>query len=328
MSDKKIKVLVTGGAGFIGSHLVERLLSMDCEIVILDNFLRGNKIPNDTLNKIEVINGDVRDDETVKHAVEGCVQIYHLAAYLGVDIVAENPVEAMETEVIGFRNIANSAILHGIEKIIYVSTSGVYGKTSINMAVDEEFNTSPNSSYAIAKRYNEIYLQSLYFEKKLQSCSLRYFNVYGPRQDQRMVIPRFFESALSDEPLRVFGTGEQTRDFTYIDETIDATILAAEKVNGCEILNVARGAECSIYEVAQKIVKLVGSQSEIKLVTPPTGRNDFEVLRRCGNADKLEKLTGFRPSHALDDGLLQTYDYIKESGNSTLIDHKLVKNLN
>ncbi len=308
-----MKILVTGGAGFIGSHLVARLVSDGHDVTVLDNLLRGNKLEKNVEAQILFEEGDVRDLETVNALSRNCDIIYHLAAYLGVDMVAENPVATMETEIFGTNNVANCAVSNGVEKLIYISTSGIYGKVAFEDAVNEDYMASPSSSYAIAKRYNEIYLKSMFQEHNLQSCSLRYFNVYGPRQDTRMVIPRFFDQAISGKPLSVFGSGSQTRDFTYIGETIESTVLVAEAFTDCEVINISKGADTSIYELAAKITSLVGSASQIKKISPPDGRYDFEVQKRRGNSDKLEDLTGYRPSMALEDGLKATYDYIRDN---------------
>ena len=200
------KVLITGGAGFIGSHLTEFLLNEGNEVVVLDNLLRGNKITSDVFKNIQFVEGDVRDADLVEKLAAGCDKIYHLAAVLGVDIVADNPVETMDTEVIGTRNVVNAALKNNVKKVVYASTSGVYGHSAIEKSVDEDIMIDPRTSYAMAKRYNEIYLKAIYEEKGLESVCLRFFNVYGARQDHRMVIPRFFEQALAGEPITVFGT--------------------------------------------------------------------------------------------------------------------------
>ena len=306
-----MKVLVTGGAGFIGSHLVNKLLELGNDVVVLDSFRRGNKLDKETLRSIELIEGDVRDESVVIQAAHKCDLIFHFAAVLGVDIVADNPVETMETEVVGMTHIAKAAILKGVEKIVYASTSGVYGKSAIEEAVKEDFNVSPKSSYAIAKRYNEIYLASLYEEKNLQSISLRYFNVYGPKQDIRMVIPRFFTQAIENKPVSVFGSGEQTRDFTYIDDVLEATIGLARKATGYGIYNISNEDEHSIKDVAEKIISTAGSQSEIIFINPPKNRYDFEVERRFGSSQKLFEVTGFKPNTSLDFGLKRIYEYLK-----------------
>jgi len=312
-----VKSLVTGGAGFIGSHLVARLVADGDQVAVLDNFRRGNKLHKKTLPSIELIEGDVRDDATVIRASAGCDRIFHFAAVLGVDIVADNPVETMETEVQGLQNVAKAALLNGGARIVYASTSGVYGKSAIEEAVSEEFHVSPKSSYAIAKRYNEIYLASLFAEKNLPSVSLRFFNVYGVNQDSRMVVPRFFEHAMRGEPLTVFGTGEQTRDFTYIDDVIEATVRVANMVDGCEIVNISNEQEYRIRDLAETIVELTGSSSPITYLTPPENRYDFEVERRLGSSQKLFDLTGFRPATPLADGLEWIHSHLVHAGAAT-----------
>ncbi|MEE9372238.1 MAG: NAD-dependent epimerase/dehydratase family protein [Saprospiraceae bacterium] len=296
------KILITGGAGFIGSHLAETLANQGNEVVVLDNLLRGNKIPNETLNKITLLKGDVIDNSTVSNAAEGCDYIYHLAAILGVDIVADNPTETMEVEVIGMKNVAAAALMNN-SKIIYASTSGIYGHNAIEQSVTEDIMVDPRTSYAMAKRYNELYLAALHEEKGLDCIALRYFNVYGVRQDNRMVTPRFIEQALANEPITVFGDGNQTRDFTYIDDTIKATILVGEKVSGFEILNVANENEENILNLAKKIISITGSTSEIAMIEAPKKRYDYEVGRRFGNSDKLLSFIGYKPDTDLDTGL-------------------------
>ena len=306
-----MRILITGGAGFIGSHLADRLAKTDHEVIVLDNFLRGNKLPREVLQAIELVEGDVRDERTVLDAIRGCDRIYHLAAVLGVDVVADNPVETMETEVIGMRNIVKGAIKHRVDKLIYASTSGVYGKAAIQQALDEEFHVSPSSSYSIAKRFNEIFLKSVYQEKRLESVSLRFFNVYGPRQDNRMVIPRFFEQALAGQPLTVYGTGKQTRDFTYISDAIESVVRVADCAGSGEIVNVCNSTEYTIHDLAEEILAVTGSESPIELIKPPTGRYDFEVERRCGSAERLQQLCGYAPATPLRKGLEQTFSYMQ-----------------
>jgi len=307
-----MKALVTGGAGFIGSHLVDRLVEMGWQVTVLDNFRRGNKLDKPTLRKIELIEGDVRDYRTVFEAARDCDVIFHFAAVLGVDIVADNPVETMETEVVGMTNVAKAAVYYGVQKIVYASTSGVYGKSAIEEAVKEDFDVSPKSSYAIAKRYNEIFLASLYQEKNLQSVSLRFFNVYGPKQDSRMVIPRFFEQAMSGKPITVYGTGDQTRDFTWIGDVITATVELTEKATGCNIFNISHEDEISIKELAYKIKEITQSDSEIVFITPSKNRYDFEVERRFGSSQKLYETTGYKPNTPLDYGLQKVFEFMKE----------------
>ncbi len=305
-----MKVVVTGGAGFIGSYFVERLLSEGHHVHVVDTFKRGNKIPRPTLCHpyLTLTNADIRDSEAIHEAMSEASLCIHLAAVLGVDCVADNPMETMEVEVIGTKNIVDACIYHGVEQLIYTSTSGVYGKAAIEKAVDEDFAASPASSYSIAKRFNEIYLQGVWQEKKLNSISIRPFNVYGTRQDDRMVIPTFFRQAFADEPLTVFGTGNQTRDFTHVYDLVDGS-LKMRGIKGCHIVNVAAGIETKIENLAKVISTMVGA-GQVEKVDAPSKRYDFEVGRRSGSAEKLRKLTGFKPSHNLKDGLQEIYDYL------------------
>jgi UDP-glucose 4-epimerase len=298
-----MKVLITGGAGFIGSHLTAYLAEQGDEVIVLDNLLRGNKIEDYILSKITFVEGDVRDQDLVMKLSENCDQIYHLAAILGVDIVADNPVETMETEVEGTKNVVYAALKHGVKKVIYASTSGVYGHSAIEKSVDEDIMIDPRTSYAMAKRYNEIYLKAVYEERGLESISLRFFNVYGPRQDDRMVIPRFFEQALKNEPITVFGSGKQTRDFTSVEETIISLVKLSEVSTGAEIYNIANETELNILELAEYIKEITKSDSEIKLIESPANRYDYEVERRVGSSEKLLKAVGFKPNTNIRLGL-------------------------
>jgi len=303
-----MKVLITGGAGFIGSHLTAYLTYKGIEVVVLDNLLRGNKIEDSILDKITLIQGDVRDQDLVIKLAENCEYIYHLAAILGVDVVADNPVETMETEVEGTKNVVYAALKQGVKKVIYASTSGVYGHSAIEKSVDEDIMIDPRTSYAMAKRYNEIYLKAMYEERGLESISLRFFNVYGPRQDDRMVIPRFFEQALKNEPITVFGSGKQTRDFTSVEETIISLVKLTEISKGAEIFNIANETEMNILELAIHIKELTQSSSEIKLIESPANRYDYEVERRVGSSEKLYKATGFKPNTDIRIGLKNLHE--------------------
>ncbi len=305
------KILITGGAGFIGSHLVEALVGLGNEVVVLDNLLRGNKIVSDVFKKITFIKADVNDFNQVLEASIGCDMIFHFAAILGVDIVADNPMETMETEVIGTQNVVRAALQNNISKIIYASTSGVYGHNALEQTVTEEILVDPTTSYAMAKRYNEIYLASLQEEKGIDCICLRFFNVYGPRQDSRMVVPRFIEQAKAGRSITVYGSGKQTRDFTYIDDTINATIKLASNVTSFEIFNVANELESDIATLAEKIRVFTESKSEITLINAPAKRYDYEVGRRVGSSDKLMRFTGFKPTTSLDDGIKSILEYAR-----------------
>ena len=301
-----MKVLITGGAGFIGSNLAKRLVDDGNDVVVLDSLLRGNKLEKETFEKIEFIHGDVRDFDLVTKASAGCDLIFHFAAVLGVDIVADNPVETMDVEVIGTRNVVMAAEINNIKKIMYASTSGIYGHSAIESALTEEVLVDPHTSYAMAKRYNEIYLASHHEEKGIDVVCLRFFNVYGWNQDNRMVIPLFFEQAIAGNNITVFGSGKQTRDFTYIDDTIESCVRLMD-LKGCHIVNIANEAEWCIMDVAEQIKEITNSTSQISYIEAPKKRYDYEVERRVGSSKKLMGLTDYKPDTELNDGLNRIY---------------------
>lgn len=300
------KVLVTGGAGFIGSHLVDSLLAHDYQVVVLDNCSAGNKICSKSLQKIQFYQGDVRDFKVVLQAVKECEAVVHLAAVVGVDQVIHRQTETIETETIGTQNIIKAAKENLVKKIIYSSSSAVYGK--VNGRFNSE--TAPLSlvsAYAVAKRLNEQYLNSLTLENGISTNSLRFFNVYGGRQDDRMVIPRFFKQAINNEPIEVFGDGLQTRDFTHIDEVVKAITILLPKNNINGIFNIAREEEITIQQLAKMVKAVTNSKSKILNLDFPSDRLSFRVDRRVGCAEKLFKHIGFKPSISLRDGLVRCF---------------------
>jgi len=315
-----MNVLVTGGAGFIGSHLVDRLVQDKHCVTVLDNLLRGNKIPKRVQERITFIEGDVRDTKLVYESMKDMDVVYHFAAVLGVDVVADFPVETMDVEIIGTRNVIEAMHAHGVKQLFYASTSGIYSHSAIvKTALSEEVLVDPRTSYAMAKRYNEIYLASHFEEKGVNTIALRFFNVYGERQDNRMVIPRFLEQAEANLPLTVFGNGKQTRDFTYIDDVIESCIRLQE-TKGFHIVNIANEQEWTIRELAETIIKNTGSSSEITYVDAPKKRYDYEVERRIGSSDKLFNLIGFKPKTSLTQGIntILTHEEYSSNGHSNI----------
>jgi len=305
---KNKKIIVTGGAGFIGSHLVEHLVRNDNQVIVVDTLRRGNKILPEIFEHVEFHNLDVADGQKFVPLGERVDCVFHLAAILGVDIVADNPVQTMDTEAQGMHSVAQCCLKNNIPQIVYASTSGVYGHNALEQSVTEEITINPKTSYAMAKRFNEVYLGALHEQKGINSVALRYFNIYGPRQDSRMVIPKFFQQALNNEPITVFGTGSQTRDFTWINDTIEATVALADNATGFDIFNIANERELTIAELAKKIVELTGSKSEVSLINVPSKRYDYEVGRRFGSSQKLFDKVGFKPQTSIDEGLRTIYN--------------------
>ena len=303
-----MKILVTGGAGFIGSNLSRKLINEGHEVVVLDSLLRGNKLDKDTFSKITFFKGDVRSKQLVLEASKGCDVIFHLAAVLGVDIVADNPVETMDVEVIGKRNVVEASETNNVKYILYASTSGIYSHSAIvKNALTEEVLVDPRTSYAMAKRYNEIYLASHHEERGINVISIRFFNVYGWNQDNRMVVPRFFEQCEEGEDITVFGSGEQTRDFTYIEDTIEACCKLIG-IKGSHIVNIANESEWCISELASEIKSITNATSKITYLDAPKKRYDYEVERRVGSSEKLFKLTKYKPDTELREGLQKIHE--------------------
>jgi UDP-glucose 4-epimerase len=295
------KILITGGAGFIGSHLAE-FLSKKNFVIVLDSFLHGNKI--ERLNKnIKVVKGDVRNLNLVKKLSKNCSTIFHLAAILGVAVVAQKNLETIECEFEGLKNICTAARVNKVKKIIYTSSSGVYGKLRYKHKVKENELIAPASVYAAAKRMGEFYLKSFQKETGIDCIALRLFNVYGPRQDKRMVIPIFIDQAMNNKPITVFGTGRDTRDFTYIDDCIKVFDLVNNKVNGFEVLNISKERDYNIKSLAKNIKKRLNSNSIIKNIKVPKKFEEFQVSKRCGDSSKIFKLFNYKPNTSLDNGL-------------------------
>ena len=289
---------------------MHQLVESGNEVIVVDTLLRGNKIPSEVFKHIEFHEQDVCDVESLVKIGVGVDCVFHFAAILGVDIVADNPLSTMDTETIGMQSVAHCSLTNNIPLIVYASTSGVYGHQALEKSVTEEITINPKTSYAMAKRFNEVYMGALNEEKGINCIALRFFNVYGPRQDTRMVIPKFFNQAMNNEPITVYGSGSQTRDFTWIGDTVKSSILLAENVTGFEIFNVANEKELCIKELAEKIVQITGSKSEINLINAPSKRYDFEVGRRFGSSQKLEHFVGYKPSTSIDKGLTAVYNSI------------------
>jgi len=276
----------------------------------------GNKICPHALQKIQFINGDVRDLDTVMLAAKDADVIIHFAAIVGVDQVINRASDTIEIETIGTYNIVEAAKRFGTRKIIYASSSAVYGKGN------EGFNKEENdlhleNGYAVAKHLNELYLNALTKEEGISTNSLRFFNVYGKRQDNRMVVPRFFEQAMTNQPIEVFGDGTQTRDFTHVDDVIKVimTLLNDNNING--VFNVSRCIETPIYQLAKMIKKVTQSNSEIRLLDFPEKRNAYKVNKRVGCAEKLYQNLNFKPSILLEDGLKKYFAELTQNLRST-----------
>jgi UDP-glucose 4-epimerase len=318
-----MKVLITGGAGFIGSHLVEAYLKKGVEVYVIDNLSTGrlSNVEHLKENKnFHFIIDTVLNYASMSKLVADCNLIIHLAAAVGVSYIIENPLGSMETNIRG-TEIALSLASKFNKKIIIASSSEVYGKhTHSPLREDDNIVYGPPTiwrwSYASSKLMDEYMSLAYYRTKKLPVVIVRLFNTIGPRQvgHYGMVVPRFIKQALMDESITVYSDGKQTRTFTYVGDVVEAIIkLAQSKMAEGQIVNIGGNKEIAIKDLAQDIIKKVGSKSKIEYI--PYSKvypKDFEDMkRRVPSLEKLKRLIGYIPATNLDIALEETIDYFR-----------------
>lgn len=304
------KYLVTGGAGFIGSNIVERLVRSGKEVAVLDNFSTGkreNLVP--FMNDIVLFEGDVRDRGILEKALEGTDVILHQAALRSVARSVESPFETNDVNVNGTLNLLIAAKEAGVRRVVYASSSSAYGDCR-EFPQKETFTPNPISPYAVSKLAAEYYCRVFSATMGLETVSLRYFNVFGPRQNPESkysaVIPAFIDILMKDSPCTIDGDGTQSRDFTYVSNVVDANLAAAEVENiSGEVFNVACGKTYSIVDVAEGIKKLLGK--EIKSVFGP--RRPGDVLKTVADVSKLRGILGVKEYVDFYEGLKNTVDW-------------------
>ena len=309
-----MKILVTGGAGFIGSHLAEELVKRKHEVRILDNFSAGNLQNLKSIKKkVELIEGNISDKPTVDDAVKGCDYIFHEAAFVSVEESIKNPVKTWDINIRGTLLVLGAAHRSGVKRVALASSAAIYGDT-FALPKREDGSLAPKSPYGESKHINEMNAQKYYRDYKLETVCLRYFNVYGPRQDPRSpysgVISRFIASAIYNEKPAIYGDGEQTRDFVFVKDVVKANLLAMEskKAKG-EIFNIGTGAETSINQLWKAIKKLTKS----KLIPAHLPPREGDIRRSFASILKAEKLLGYKPQYSLDEGLKETIGWMKGS---------------
>ncbi len=306
-----MRVLVTGGAGFIGGHLVDALLAQGATVRVLDNFSTGRRSNIEhNLSRIELIEGDVRDEETCARATKDIELIYHEAAIPSVARSVEDPVSSNEVNVGGTVKLLQAARKAGVKRMVYAASSSAYGETEVLPKV-ETMTPAPVSPYAISKLAGEQYLTVFGRLFGIKTCSLRYFNVFGPRQDPKShyaaVIPKFVTSLLQNEPPVIFGDGEQTRDFCFIENVVSANLLAGKAdVNG-EVVNVACGDRVSLNQLVELINVELGTKIPPKHAEPRPG----DIRHSLADIRAAQKLLGYEAKFDLRAGLKKTIDYYR-----------------
>jgi len=297
-----MRILITGGSGFIGSHLASHYQGQ-AEIVILDNLRSGHRQNLDGLDHT-FIQGSVTDRATVDLAMTGVDVVFHLAAMISVPESMERPRECAEINVLGLLNVLESATAAGVRKVVLASSAAIYGDNPTVPKVETMF-PEPKSPYAITKLDGEYYLELFRREGKLDTASLRFFNVFGPRQDPKSAyaaaVPIFMQKAFAGEDLTIFGDGEQTRDFVHVTDIVAALAHVAGRTDLHGTYNVGYGDSMTVNDLAARILRLSGSSS--KIVHLPERPGDVKHSR--ASIDKL-LATGFRHVSSLDQGLVET----------------------
>jgi UDP-glucose 4-epimerase len=305
-----VRVFITGGAGFIGSHLCDVLVARGDEVSILDNLSTGSHENIAHLkSKIEVTQGDIRDKELVESLVADSELVLHMAAALGVDNILENPIESISTNFYGSEVVLGAALKYD-KRIMIASTSEIYGKNTKQplSETDDRVIGTPQKlrwTYSDAKALEEATAHFLFLTKNLRVTTIRFFNTVGPRQTGKygMVIPRFVRAAIENKPLKIFGDGSQTRVFCHVSDSVKAILdlSMSDKTVG-EVFNIGGRGEISILELAKLIIKHTNSKSLITFTeyedAYATGFE--EMARRVPDISKLSNFTGWEPKLSLD----------------------------
>jgi UDP-glucose 4-epimerase len=323
-------ILITGGAGFIGSHLTERLLKDGHKVVVIDNLSTGSLKNIDGFKEhpdFEFVEGDIRNVELIEPLVEKSEAVFHLAAAVGVRLIAEKPVHTIETNIGGTEVVLEIANKFG-KKILIASTSEVYGKSeSVPFREDDDIVLGSTSlsrwSYACSKAIDEFLGLAFYQQYGLGVVIGRFFNTIGPRQTGQygMVVPRFVQSALKNEPIFIYGTGKQTRCFCYVADLIEAIIsLMNCKQAAGKVYNIGSNEEISIEELADKIIDMTGSKSKKQFVSYEAayGRPIEDMMRRLPSVERIKKAIGWEPKTSLTETLRVIIDNEKRKKDRTL----------
>jgi nucleoside-diphosphate-sugar epimerase len=305
------RVVVTGGGGFIGSNLVRALLERGDEVRVLDNFSTGNRANLDGLD-VEIVEGELRSYERVHNAVRKSDVVYHLGALGSVPRSVQDPLTSSAVNVEGTLNVLLAARDEGVRRVVFSSSTSVYG-SSRQLPTSEDTLPDPISPYGVAKLAAERY--SISFSRvydSFESVVLRYFNVFGPRQSPlsqyAAVVPLFVTAIDAGKPVQIHGDGEQSRDFTYVSNVVEATMLAGETEGASgEIFNIAAGSPASVNTLADTIGSILGKPVEKEYLPSRAG----DIRDSWADLTKAERILGYRPATGLEEGLRRTVEFLR-----------------
>ena len=320
MKWNKKSVLVTGAGGFIGSHLTEKLVEVGTNVKAFVRYNSRNDwgllelLPKDKRDEIEVIMGDLKDADAVRHAAKGVDIIFHLGSLIAIPYSYIHPRETIETNILGALNVLTATKENEIEKLIHTSTSEVYG-TAKYVPIDEEHPLQGQSPYSASKIGADKIAESFYMSFDLPVAIIRPFNTYGPRQSARAVIPTIITQALTKEKI-FLGSLHPTRDYSYVKDVVKAFIKVAESPKSIgEVINIGSNFEISIGDLANKIFSLAGKNAEIITDPARVRPQDSEVERLWCDNTKARRLLGWEPTTPLEEGLKRTIEWISEHIN-------------
>jgi nucleoside-diphosphate-sugar epimerase len=309
-----MRYLVTGGAGFIGSNTVDELVRRGHSVVVLDDLTSGKE---DNLveirNKITFIKGSITDIEVVRKAMHEAEFVLHLAARTSVPRSVKDPIETNKINIDGTLNVLVAAKELKVKRVVFAASSSAYGETP-TLPKLESMQPQPISPYGVTKYVGELYGQTFGKCYGLENVSLRYFNIFGPRQDPSSpysgVLAKFCTSFLEDTPPVVFGDGEQTRDFTYVENAVQANLLACEAANASgKVFNVGVGGRVSLNEVLRALAKITGKALETKYEPA----RDGDIRDSQADISQARSFLGYEPSVGFEDGLARTFEWYRET---------------
>jgi len=313
----KPKYLVTGAAGFIGSNLVAALVARGDSVRAFDNLATGHwglvrRLVADA-SKVEAITADIRDAVSMARAMEGVEFVFHQAALGSVPRSVENPAESDEVNVHGSVVVLDAARRAGVRRVIFAASSAAYGDTP-TLPKREDMPTGPLSPYAVSKVAGEQYFRVFASLYGMETLSLRYFNVFGPNQlpegPYAAAIPRFVRAALAEEPINIFGDGEQTRDFCFIANVVNANLLAAatpRKLEG-QVVNIAGGRRISLNDLVKEIGRVLGKKLDIRYLDPRPG----DVRHSLADITRAKELLGYEPTVTWESGIPPTIEFMRQ----------------